>query len=161
MKKIIILSVMVVAMLFLVACEGEDTTVSSGAFIGGTQGVMATFEPFGVEEDGIYNLFDTETFPIEVTLVNKGEYELKSNDVTVQLKGPTLDFGGIPSLILKNSDLIDTISELLPTGGEETLTFSTDAKYDQDVNGYIDREWFADIEYNYQTVYLKTSFNVM
>ena len=89
--------------------------------------------------------------PKELTINNKGEYELQKGDVKVSLKGPSLDFSGIPSLSLKNADLVDTISELLPTGGEETLTFSTDAKYEQETNGYIDREWFADIEYTYQT----------
>jgi hypothetical protein len=152
MRKIIILTIMVMGLLFITACEDEGTqTAGTGAYIGGTQGVMAAFELFGVEEDGIYSIFDTETFPIELTLTNKGEYELQKGDIKVSLKGPSLDFSGIPSLSLQNADLIDTISELLPTGGEETLTFSTDAKYDQEVNGFIEREWFADVEYKYQT----------
>ena len=149
--KRILLSIMVISLLFLAACEGEQQQTSTGAYIGGTQGVTGNFEPFGVEEDTVYSIFDTETFPIELTLNNKGEYELQPGDVKVTLKGPSLDFGGIPSLSLQNADLVDTISELLPTGGEETITFSSDAEYNQEVNGYIDREWFADIEYTYQT----------
>ena len=36
-------------------------------------------------------------------------------------------------------------------GGEETVSFASDAKYEQDVTGAIDREWFASLEYKYQT----------
>lgn len=152
MKKIIILPILIVSLFLLTACEGEqDITSGDGAFMGGTQGVMTNFEQLGIEEDGVYTIFDTETFPIEVTLNNKGEYELQPGDVTVELKGPSLDFSGIPSLSLANAGVIDIISELLSTGGEETLTFSTDAKYEEKVKGAIDREWFANIDYNYQT----------
>jgi hypothetical protein len=69
----------------------------------------------------------------------------------VELKGPSMDFTGIPSLALKNAGTIETVSELLTIGGEETLTFSSDAKYSQPVNGAIDREWFANFDYNYET----------
>jgi len=152
MKKIIILPILIVSLFLLTACEGEqDITSGDGAFMGGTQGVMTNFEQLGIEEDGVYTIFDTETFPIEVTLSNKGEYELQPGDVTVELKGPSLDFSGIPSLSLTNTGVIDIISELLTTGGEETLTFSTDAKYEENVKGAINREWFANIDYNYKT----------
>ncbi|MBT3814920.1 hypothetical protein HOE37_00415 [Candidatus Woesearchaeota archaeon] len=151
--KRIILAILLISAILLVGCDGEDTTTTagSGAFIGGTQGIMATFEPFGVVEDGVYSIFDAETIPIEVTLNNKGEYEIQPGDITVELKGPSMDFTGIPSLALKNAGTIETVSELLTIGGEETLTFSSDAKYSQPVNGAIDREWFANFDYNYET----------
>jgi hypothetical protein len=151
--KRIILAILLISAVLLVGCDGEEatTTGGSGAFIGGTQGIMATFEPFGVVEDGVYSIFDAETIPIEVTLNNKGEYEIQPGDITVELKGPSMDFTGIPSLALKNAGAIETVSELLTIGGEETLTFSSDAKYNQPVNGAIDREWFANFDYNYET----------
>ena len=61
MKRILILPILLFGMLFLVACNGAETQTGpgNGAFLGGTQGVLAEFEAFGVEEDGIYSLFDT------------------------------------------------------------------------------------------------------
>ena len=57
-----------IASLILTACTPEAAPPTKGVFIGGSQGIVINFEPFGVEEDGIYTTFDTETFPIEVTL---------------------------------------------------------------------------------------------
>ena len=151
MKKIFILPISLISLLFLVACGGEQQQVVTGAFLGGTQGVLAVFEPFGVEDGGVYSIFDSETYPLEVTLNNKGEYELQKGDVTIKLQGLDFDSSGISSLTLKNKDLLEEASELLPNGGEETITFATDAKYTPAVSGKTEREWFANIEYKYQT----------
>jgi hypothetical protein len=143
-----------VCMLFITACGNSDTgnTQSTGAFIGGSEGIDATFEPFGVEEDNIYSLFETEAFPIEIRFQNKGEYEIQPGDINIELLGPSEEeFTGIANRNLQNQDLIEKISELVPNGGEEIITFATDAQYNTDVTGYIDREWFANIDYNYQT----------
>jgi len=150
-KKLLIISLLLVA-LFITACGEEEATSAEGVFLGGTQGVIANFEPFGVEEDTVYTIFDSESFPIEVTLVNKGEYDIKESDVTVNLLGPLAEqFEGIASWELSNTDLIDKISELVSAGGEETVTFGTDAKYLGDVTGYLDINWLSNIEYNYET----------
>ena len=145
-----------IAILFLAidltACSGEQQTQQKGAYLGGTDGVTADFEAFGVEEDGIFNIFDTESFPIELTLKNKGEYDLQPRDIKVRLLGPApMEFSGIASRELQNQQAIDKISELTPDGGEETITFARDAKYQGAVAGVIDREWFANVEYKYQT----------
>ena len=66
MKKIILL-VLLSAMLLLVGCGETEQQVSTGVFVGGTQGITIQFEPFGVEEDGTYSIYDEETFPIEIT----------------------------------------------------------------------------------------------
>ncbi|MDP3640307.1 MAG: hypothetical protein Q8R53_03845 [Nanoarchaeota archaeon] len=138
--------------IFLVSCGPQQQAPSQGAFLGGTQGVLADFEPFGVEEEGKFTIFDTETFPLEVTLRNKGEYDLQPGDMKAKLLGPSPDeFSGIPAFEKQNAGIIDKISELVPLGGEETLSFASDAKYEQDVTGAIDREWFASLEYKYQT----------
>lgn len=150
MKKIIVLTLLAFSLLLLASCSEEDIKTTGKAYLGGTQGIVAEFEQFGVE-NSIYN---TETFPIEIILRNKGEYKIQPSDVVVQLKGPSLDFSGIPNLELKNAGAIDIISELLTTGGEETLTFATDAKYEAEVSGIIERDWFANIEYKYQTYLL-------
>ncbi|MBI2146226.1 hypothetical protein HYU22_02710 [Candidatus Woesearchaeota archaeon] len=136
----------------LTACSSDQQTQQKGAYIGGTDGVTADFEAFGVEEDSVFTIFDTESFPIELTLKNKGEYDLQPRDIKVRLLGPApTEFSGIASRELQNQQAIDKISELTPTGGEETITFARDAKYQGIVPGVIDREWFANVEYKYQT----------
>lgn len=152
MKSIILFSVLLIGLLLITGCGQQQQTVGSSAFKGGTQGVTGVFEPFGIEENGIYSIFDAETFPLEVTIGNKGEYLIQPNDVTVKLLGPSKEeFSGIPAWEVKNKNEVEIISDLLTTGGEETLSFATDAKYLKPVNGALDREWFANIEYKYQT----------
>lgn len=152
MKKTIILPILIISLLLLVSCNKEEQPTTKGAFIGGTQGVLATFEPFGIEEEGVYNLFDEETFPLEVTVRNKGEHDIQPGDVIVKLLGPTQsEFEGISSWEILNGAIIEKISELVPTGGEETFSFASDAKYLGGVTGVLEREWFANIEYNYKT----------
>ena len=103
MLRKILLICMVTALLFITACDNQESEVdTSGVFIGGTLGVVANFEAFGVEEDGAFAVFDTETFPIELTLHNKGEHELQAGDVTVNLLGPAKEeFEGISSSLPK------------------------------------------------------------
>ncbi|MEK6809949.1 MAG: hypothetical protein AABY40_04700, partial [Nanoarchaeota archaeon] len=121
----------------------------------GTQGLLAAFEPFGVEENGLYSLFDEETFPLELTLQNKGEYVVQPGEVTAKLLGPSQEeFTGMKAWELNNNQPLEAISELVPDGGEETLSFASDAKYAKDVSGIVEREWFANIEYHYQTYLL-------
>jgi len=153
MRKATVISILVLCLFLLTACNGkEPTTIVGGAFLGGTQGIAASFEAFGVEEEGIYSIFDEESFPLEVTLRNKGEYNIKPGEAVVKLLGPSQDeFSGMNAWELKNSAQLDAISELVPDGGEETLTFAADAKYTSGVTGVIDREWFANIEYRYNT----------
>ena len=150
-KKSLIVTLLIVT-LFITACGEQEDTTSESVFLGGTQGVVANFEPFGVEEDGTYTIFDTEAFPIEVTLLNKGEYDLKEGDAKVRLLGPLpAQFSGIASWELLNTGLVDKISELVTSGGEETVTFGTDAKYLGDITGFLDINWLANVEYNYET----------
>lgn len=154
MKRIIFLPVLLLGLFLLVACEGEQQQVVKGVFIGGTQGIVPVFEPLGYidEELSIYTIYDTETFPIEVTLKNKGEYVLESGQATITLMGPsTEEFTGIPSWELKNQDIIDKISELVPEGGEETISFGSDAKYTGKVIGLMERTFIANLEYDYKT----------
>lgn len=146
-----VLLVLVAGLLLLVSC-GEKKTEQAGPFLGGTQGVVADFVEFGLEEDGIAGVYDTETFPIEVTLRNKGEYAVQPSEANVELLGPAPEeFTGIPSRELRNRVVLDKISDLVPDGGEEVITFASDARYTNPVQGFIDRVWFANVEYRYKT----------
>src|SRR3989338_8847402 len=132
MRKFII-PTLIIVLLLLTACNQQPPQTVKGAFIGGTQGVFAQFEAFGVEEESIYTIFDEESLPLEVTLRNKEEFD------------------GISEWEKKNKIELEGISEQVPEGGEETLTFADEAKYTKKVSGVVDREWFANIEYRYKT----------
>ncbi len=154
MRKTII-TTLVIALLFITACQQQQQQTTKGAYLGGTQGILAQFEPFGVEENGVYSIFDEESFPLELTLRNKGEYQIQPNEVSVKLLGPSQEeFSNMKSWELKNNQPLEGISELVPEGGEETMSFASDAKYAKEVAGVVEREWFANIEYHYQTYLL-------
>ncbi|PIN75222.1 hypothetical protein COV18_03470 [Candidatus Woesearchaeota archaeon CG10_big_fil_rev_8_21_14_0_10_37_12] len=82
MKKIIILTIMV---LFLLACEGQDgdVTTVSNPFVGGSQGIIMNFQDFRSE------VFDggTDPFSVVVRLENKGETLVEKSRVKVRLSG--------------------------------------------------------------------------
>jgi hypothetical protein len=150
--KYLVTALIIFGILVLVGCTPTQTQQAASVFIGGNEGVTAKFEPMGVEEQSIYSIFDSETFPLEVTLQNKGEYEIQPGEVKVKLMGPSAnEFQGIPSWELQNKEKVDPKSELVPTGGEETLSFASEAKYKNKVTTLLDRQWFANIEYRYQT----------
>jgi hypothetical protein len=158
MKKIALLVLLL--MIFALGCEdgGEDGPVTSPAFLGGDKGIVATFEPMGIVGDGgEEEIWDGETFPIEVTLRNKGEKNLDSNEATITLMGIDLsDFSGITNNgVLSNSQSIEKISEYNRRGGEITLDFtpgSTDARYNNDIVGSsYEVSVFAKVEYYYET----------
>ena len=144
---------LLITTLVVLGCSSDDSLeIAEGGFLGGTQGIVADFEPFGVEEEGKLTIFNTEAFPIEVTVQNKGEYDTQAGDVVVSLLGPSPEeFSGIASSSLPNAEILDPISELVPEGGEETITFASDATYEGSVSGFVDRTWFGNIEYRYQT----------
>ena len=153
MKQTMALIAVFSLLLLVAGCDTKKAeTQQRGGYLGGTQGIIGVFEPFGGEEEGVYAIYETETFPLSVALKNKGEYELKPNDVTVKLLGPAREeIQGLSSWELKNRQTIEKISELVPDGGEEVISFATDAKFKTDITGYTDRQWFANVEYKYLT----------
>lgn len=154
MRRILTLLTLLVSLFLVVSCgtDSSTTTTTSGAYLGGTQGIVANFEDFGVLESGVSSVFDSEDFPIEITLKNKGEYATKAGDVSIQLLGPAPDeFTGISSWQLSNKGEVEIVSDLLPQGGEESISFASGAKYTKLVSGILERSWFASIESKYQT----------
>lgn len=154
MKKLIIF-LTVISLFLLTSCgEGQQQPTSGGVFIGGTNGVVASFEPFSVKEDNIYTIFDTEDFPIEVVLKNKGEETVAPGKVTLKLLGPAKeDFQNIPQWQVQNREEILKISEFNPSGGEEVVSFTptTNARYMALVTGFTDLTWNLEYKYDYKT----------
>ncbi|PIN87241.1 hypothetical protein COV19_00535 [Candidatus Woesearchaeota archaeon CG10_big_fil_rev_8_21_14_0_10_44_13] len=152
MKKHIFI-VLIIAMVALAGCEGgntEDQTTGS-PYKGGAQGIIANFESFGVVENGVPTIYEDETFPIEITLKNKGEDTVEIGKADIALKGISgSDFEGIVTQ-KANANKLDGISEFNTLGGEETVDFG-DAKYKIDLKtSYYDATVFASYKYPYKT----------
>ncbi len=155
MKKAIIFFSILASLFLLTSCgESQQQTNTGGVFIGGTQGVVASFEPFSVKEDNIYTIFDTEDFPLEVLLKNRGEEVVPVGKVTLKLLGPAPpDFQNLPQWQVLNKEEIQKISEFNPDGGEEVVSFTptTNARYTALVTGFTDLTWNLEYMYDYKT----------
>src|SRR3989344_6884749 len=157
MRKTIAVLGLLLAVLLITACSNSTTTTqpTGGIFIGGTTGIVALFEPFSVKEGNIYTIFDSEDFPIDVRLTNKGEQTVPIGRVTLKLLGPAqTDFDNIPNCVLPNTQEIEKVSEFNPNGGEEIVTFTPNnnrAKYKAAVTGYNDITWNLEYAYDYKT----------
>ncbi len=155
MKKTFTFLTLLVSIVLLTSCgEGQQQTTTGGVFIGGTEGIVATFEPFSIKEDNLYTIFDTEDFPLEVILKNKGEETVAPGKVTLKLLGPAReDFQNIPQWQVQNREEILKISEFNPSGGEEVVSFTpaTNARYTALVTGFTDLTWNMEYMYDYKT----------
>jgi len=160
MNKKIIVVLFAVSLLVLAGCkEKDDVTAPETPYMGGEKGVVADFEEMGIynEKTNTYEIYEGETFPIEITLKNKGEYDINIGEVTATLIGINLnDFSGIVSNgVLNNTGEIEKISEDNEDGGEETIDFTSgteDAKYLINLTGSsYDVSIFARIVYHYKT----------
>jgi len=154
MRKLILV-LMLITFLFLVGCNGDEEKAQvTSVFEGGSQGVVATFEQFGIQEEGVYTVYDTESFPIEVNVKNKGEEDIAAGDLIVRLKGINLaDFENIPSGVKSGESAIEKVSEFNTIGGEEIIDFTpqADAIYKHSITGFYQPDIFATIEYKYKT----------
>ena len=170
-KKIITL--LIISLFVLVGCKEEDggATQSESPYIGGSKGVIAEFLEMGIynEGEGIEEIFEGETFPIEVMLKNKGEEDVGVGDVTIVLKGISIDdvddpddqgdFSGIAGNgILSSTEaegVIEKLSESNDEGGEITLDFTPgerEANYTVPLSGALyDVSVFGEVIYKYKT----------
>lgn len=152
MNKKAVVAVLCITLLFLISCTKQAANVGEKKHIGGTEGVVATFEPLGVEENQLQTVFDDETFGISVLVQNKGEKEVPVGKVHLELIGPSRElFQGVTRWDAASTDALDPISEFNPEGGEEIVSFGDDARYTAPVTGFTDLEWFVNYQYDYAT----------
>lgn len=147
--------VVVVASLLLLSCSGDKKqSQQTGIFLGGTEGLAASFEPFGIKEGDVLTMYDTEDFPLEVVLKNKGEEVVAPGKAKLRLLGPAqTDFENIPSWELTNSQAIDKKTEFNPEGGEAIVSFTPGAlaRYLREVTSFVDITWNVEYAYDYKT----------
>jgi hypothetical protein len=149
------LFVLLIAGLMLIAgCSGNNTQkVGESPYIGGNEGVVAEFEPLGNQENGVYTIYDTDNFPIQIKLKNKGEEDVDTGLAKVRIYGiPLSDFSGINGQELTNGENIEKISDVNANGGEVIVNFGDKVKYNPKLTGdFVPLELFASFSYRYRT----------
>ncbi|MBW2989884.1 hypothetical protein KY358_06225 [Candidatus Woesearchaeota archaeon] len=123
-KKLLVF--LVAGLFMLVGCQQQAETTTSKAFIGGTNSIEFNF----MEGSPPAEVYDGGSYPFEVTLnlENKGEYDVASGDITVDLVGfyPG-DFGDPETVKNPDEDLdkayIDSEGNTIP-GTVTYMTFS-------------------------------------
>jgi hypothetical protein len=159
MHKQITAIIGILILIGLTGCGQVDETPDVNPYIGGTKGIISTFGEMGVLNDvtGVNEIFTEESFPIETTIGNKGEYELDVGELTITLKGINLnEYSGIvTSGALSNTELIEKVSEFNALGGEIELDFTPgteDAIYTPTLNVEVyDVDVFGEVIYHYKT----------
>jgi len=153
MKKHLAIILLLIAAVFLTACEEGEVETGPSPYMGGNKGLEAEFETMGIEEGGIDTIYEEETFPIQVVLKNKGEYAIQPGEVEVNIHGiPLADFSGISTGTLQNTEEIEEVSEINEDGGEIIIDFGQDVAYIQEVPGtFYDINVFASYTYRYET----------
>ncbi len=154
--------IFVIISLFMISGCDDDKQTSDGTespYLGGNQGLIAEFLEMGVynEDTKIEEIFEGETFPIEVMIKNKGEENVDIGDATVTLKGIAMDdFSGIANNgVLSNEEMIERVSEYNKAGGEVNLDFTPgaeEARYEIEIKGaHYDISVFGEVVYLYST----------
>jgi len=152
MKKYIL--ILAICLILITACERDgEAPVGKSPYVGGSKGLIAEFEPIGNEEAGVYAVYQDESFPIQILFKNKGEYDVSSQQMNVQLKGILIsDFSGIKAGALKNTEDIEGISEINTEGGDTTIDFGGAIRYLPELAGSVwDASIFAEYVYRYKT----------
>jgi len=142
----------VLLMLFLNGCEGEDvpTTIQT-PYVGGTSGLEFAFQ----DDEPPGNVLDNgqQEFYITLLLKNLGEHSIPAGGVVASLSGIDKDAFSLPSLTVKNDIEIEGVvkdQEFVIEGAQEILEF-TEAKYINDVPADFSIILRADICYAYET----------
>jgi len=132
--------------------DADDTT--SAPFFGGTKGIEAKLLVENQVSDsfiaGEIEVWDEDSFPVEVELTNEGEHPVKAHEVKLEIKGISpSDFSGI-DFTKDNSQDLEEVSEFLPEGGIEYIDFGS-AKYNNLVGNLYDATFFVFFTYPYKT----------
>jgi hypothetical protein len=156
MKKNIIATVLVISLFLLQGCTGgsKQTVTTDNPYLGGSQGLVATFDPMGVSTtSAAQSIFDDENFPLTINLKNKGEFTVPSGTMKTIIKGISpSDYTGI-TFEKTNSEAIEKISLANTQGGITTIDHGNGklvANRIKDRN-ILNANIFADVIYPYKT----------
>jgi hypothetical protein len=160
-KKGVMSLFVIILLVFIVGCKKDQTgeaIAGETPYIGGNKGLIINFENFGIfnPDTNQEEIFEGESFPIELTLRNKGEFDVEPGTVNATLIGINIaDFDNIPQASLSNLNLIEKVSEFNEEGGQDTIDFTPgeeDAVYKVPlISQSYDVSVFARIVYFYKT----------
>ena len=154
MKKMLI-AMLMLSIAILTGCTGGNQQVTiSDPYMGGSQGLLAQFEPLGASIDGnTQSIFDDEPFTLVINLKNKGEYEIPANTMKTTIKGiSSSDYTGI-TFQKSNGEKLEKISSFNTKGGEITISHGTAKLVTSRIKdrNVITANIFADVVYPYKT----------
>lgn len=132
MDKRILALIIVISIMFMAAqCGTTQPTNTGGTFSGGTNGVKISFKDTMVSE-----FQQSDSVPVTVVLINKGENSLNAGDAKVKLFGLNLANFGLTSagLYKGTSDALKGVSSINPEGSEQDVSFGN-MKYNQQIPG--------------------------
>ena len=143
-------------MIIAVGCANDTTKKDNvgSPFVGGDKGIIAEFLRSGVysEADKIEEIFDKETFPLEIVFKNKGEANIVAGKAIIKLSGVELSqFEPVMPDRKANAFDLEAVSDSNTQGGEETISIGTFAYKGPLVGNSIDLSFFGKIEYSYKT----------
>jgi hypothetical protein len=129
------------------SCSNDaGTEAVSSVWIGGSDGLYADFEAFGVQNE----IYEDESFPVVVLLQNVGEFTIHEHEVEMHIRGISEnDFSGL-DFEKTNSDRLDKVNEYLPDGGYERVLFG-DAVYEGLSGTFYDANLYLEYTYPYAT----------
>ncbi len=155
-KKIIIMISVILSMFLLSGCSGGNTqqVTVDNPYLGGSQGLIATFEPMGIADNGgTESIYENEEFPVDITLKNQGEFNVPANSVKTNLKGiTTADYTGL-TMDTTTNPAIEKISTYNQKGGETTITHNKGKIIPARMAGrnIMTANIFANVIYPYET----------
>ena len=154
-KKIIIAAILVLSLFLLSGCKGGTEQVSTNnPYLGGSQGLVAVFEPMGVASDGAaQSIFDDEEFSMQINVKNKGEFTVPAGSVKTVIKGISpSDYTGL-TFQKTNTDEVEKISEFNQKGGETTINHGNGKLVSNRISdrNMLNANIFADVIYPYKT----------
>ncbi len=152
-KLLVVMGILVLFIFSIAAsCNRRHENGSVVApYYGGVDGLVAEFQPIGkIKTGNMDEVWEDESFPVSIHLMNKGEYDLQPHDVRLEIKGiARSDFSGL-NFEMDNSDKIEGVSEFMKDGGEEYIDFG-DAHYNNLEGTYYDANLYIYFTYPYET----------
>ncbi len=154
MKYYIRIILLLALVLFIVGCEGEQASPKISPFIGGTTGLLLSFDKDAPPAE----VYDGGDFPFDVVvkLKNEGEYSIAKENIEVRLSGvDPREFGKSESDFIKrpDDDLDGTYKDSEGNRIEGTTTYVvfSGINHNEELIGNTQYTIRADVCYNYAT----------
>jgi hypothetical protein len=154
MKNYINIICILALFLFIVGCEGETVSPKTNPFIGGTSGLLLSFDKDAPPAE----VYDGSDFPFDVVvkLKNGGEYSVAKENVEVRISGvDPKEFGKSESDFIKHPD--EDLEKTYKDGegnrieGTTTYIVFSGLNHNERLVGNTPYTIRADVCYNYAT----------